>query len=85
MSHDIAAADQADLQAVPNQRGRFGDYGGRFVPETLTRALDELAEEYEKARNDSQFQNELQPLGETVSEFSVDERCRARKCTSVFE
>ena len=35
---------------VPNAAGRFGDFGGRFVPETLVRALDELAAQYEAAR-----------------------------------
>jgi tryptophan synthase beta chain len=47
---------------VPNSTGRFGDYGGRFVPETLTRALDELAAAYEAARADEHFQNELSRL-----------------------
>jgi tryptophan synthase beta subunit len=28
---------------VPDQAGRFGDFGGRYVPETLTKALDDLA------------------------------------------
>ena len=43
---------------VPDARGRFGDFGGRFVPETLTRALDELSEEYDKAKRDPEFQRE---------------------------
>ena len=47
---------------VPDQRGRFGDYGGRFVPETLTRALEELAIQYDAARQDAEFQQELQEL-----------------------
>jgi tryptophan synthase beta chain len=47
---------------VPNSTGRFGDYGGRFVPETLTRALDELAAAYEAALGDERFQNELSRL-----------------------
>lgn len=51
--------------AVPDQRGRFGDFGGRFVPETLTRALDQLASEYELARNDPEFQAELTGLLKT--------------------
>jgi tryptophan synthase beta chain len=46
----------------PDPRGRFGDYGGRFVPETLTSALDELAEQYETASSDPQFQQELAEL-----------------------
>ncbi len=47
---------------VPDAAGRFGPYGGRYVPETLTRALDELAAEYEKAAGDEAFQAELADL-----------------------
>ena len=47
---------------VPDAAGRFGDFGGRYVPETLTRALDELTFEYRKAKNDSAFQAELDEL-----------------------
>ena len=47
---------------VPDPQGRFGDFGGRFVPETLTSALDQLAAEYEKARQDESFQAELNEL-----------------------
>lgn len=50
---------------VPDQRGRFGDFGGRFVPETLTHALDQLAEEYERAKRDPEFQRELDGLLKT--------------------
>ena len=48
--------------AVPDKQGRFGNFGGRFVPETLTRALDELSAEYEKAKEDEEFQQELSEL-----------------------
>jgi tryptophan synthase beta chain len=47
---------------VPDAAGRFGSFGGRYVPETLMRALEELATEYEKARVDSEFQTELDDL-----------------------
>jgi len=47
---------------VPDSAGRFGDFGGQFVPETLTRALDELVAEYEKARQDADFQAKLDGL-----------------------
>jgi tryptophan synthase beta chain len=47
---------------VPDAAGRFGPFGGRYVPETLTRALDELAAEYEAARRDPTFQAELDDL-----------------------
>jgi tryptophan synthase beta chain len=50
---------------LPDAAGRFGPFGGRYVPETLTRALDELAAEYEKARADVQFQAELDGLLKT--------------------
>jgi tryptophan synthase beta chain len=42
--------------------GRFGPYGGRYVPETLMAALEELEREYEKAKRDPRFQAELDDL-----------------------
>ncbi len=47
---------------VPDAAGRYGPFGGRYVPETLTRALDQLTAEYEKAVHDSSFQAELDDL-----------------------
>ena len=47
---------------VPDAGGRFGDFGGRFVPETLTAALDQLIDEYDRARKDPEFQRELTGL-----------------------
>ena len=45
--------------AAPTPAGRFGDYGGRFVAETLVHALDELAELYAEASADQAFQDAL--------------------------
>ncbi len=42
--------------------GRFGPYGGRYVPETLVYPHEELAAAYEKARNDAAFQHEFDQL-----------------------
>ena len=42
--------------------GRFGTYGGAYVPETLIPVLDELAEAYEQVRNDPGFQSDLKEL-----------------------
>src|SRR6516225_997127 len=42
--------------------GRFGSYGGRFVPETLMSALQELESAYEQASRDKSFRNEYQRL-----------------------
>ena len=44
---------------IPDKQGRFGAYGGRYVPETLMPALLELEQEYTKAKKDRRFQSEL--------------------------
>ncbi len=50
---------------LPDAHGRFGAFGGRFVPETLMAALDELTEAYVAARDDDGFQAELASLLKT--------------------
>ena len=49
-------------EALPDERGRFGQFGGRFVPETLMNAIEELEREYAKAMADEQFLAELESL-----------------------
>lgn len=56
------SGERSASTSVPDQQGRFGDFGGRFVPETLTRALDQLCDEYDKAKKDPAFQEELSGL-----------------------
>ena len=51
-----------NLHPVPDERGHFGPYGGMFVPETLVSALDALADEYQRAKGDPKFQEELAGL-----------------------
>ena len=51
---------------LPNNRGRFEQFGGRFVPETLMPALRELEEAYQLARESTEFQ---QQLSELLSEY----------------
>jgi tryptophan synthase beta chain len=48
-----------DYSAMPDERGHFGIYGGRFVSETLMQALDELRDAYEKFSTDKDFQAEF--------------------------
>jgi tryptophan synthase beta chain len=48
--------------AYPNERGWFGEFGGRFVPETLMHPLEELTEAFERAIRDPQFHAELEGL-----------------------
>jgi tryptophan synthase beta chain len=45
--------------SVPDLHGRFGPYGGRYVPETLMYALRQLTEQYDIAREDPEFQKQF--------------------------
>jgi tryptophan synthase beta chain len=47
---------------MPDEKGHFGQYGGRFVPETLMQAVLELEKEYNRALEDADFHSELQKL-----------------------
>ncbi len=57
-----SAAKRDAAATVPDNQGRFGSFGGRYVPETLVYALDQLEAEYKKARADAAFQAELDEL-----------------------
>ena len=61
MASKFLAQPSADA-SLPDEKGRFGDFGGRYVPETLVAALDQLEEEYLKAQQDPSFQQELDVL-----------------------
>jgi len=50
------------MKPVPDARGYFGDYGGKFVPETLMTPLAELEKAYRRARRDRDFQSRLDDL-----------------------
>ncbi len=58
----IAKPVSSIARSVPDERGRFGRFGGRYVPETLVPALEELAAAYAAARADASFQAELDVL-----------------------
>ncbi|MGG1399325.1 tryptophan synthase subunit beta [Bacillus salipaludis] len=47
---------------LPNEKGHFGIFGGRFVPETLMKAVTELEEAYKIAKGDPSFQEEINQL-----------------------
>jgi tryptophan synthase beta chain len=55
MSTD-SSKQSIDYAAMPDDRGHFGIYGGRFVSETLMQALDELRDAYDRFSNDKDFQ-----------------------------
>jgi tryptophan synthase beta chain len=52
---------------LPNEKGYFGDYGGRFVPETLMPVLDELATAFNEAKADPAFWAEFESLSRDYS------------------
>jgi len=52
---------------LPDERGYFGDYGGRFVPETLMPVLDELVTAYKEAKADKTFWSEFEALSRDYS------------------
>ena len=43
----------------PNEKGYFGDFGGRYVSETLMPLIEEVEQEYNSVRNDGKFQKEF--------------------------
>ena len=54
-----------DYGAYPDESGHFGPFGGKFVPETLMPALDELEDAYLRARGDADYRAELEYLQRT--------------------
>ncbi|MBX3334826.1 MAG: tryptophan synthase subunit beta [Nitrospira sp.] len=65
------------MPMLPDRHGRFGPYGGRYVPETLMPALLELEQEYAKAKKDRRFQTDLayylkQYVGRPTSLYRAD-------------
>lgn len=57
--------DVTPVKTVPDSRGRYGRYGGRFVPETLMAAITELEAAYDEARRDPAFGARLDHLQQT--------------------
>ena len=55
------------IPSQPDQRGHFGPYGGRYVPEVLMAPLEEIEKAYFEARHDPEFQNELNDLLENYA------------------
>jgi tryptophan synthase beta chain len=57
----------APVHVLPDAKGRFGAFGGRYVPETLVAPLEELEAAYAAAREDGSFQAELNTLLRTFA------------------
>ena len=56
------SSTSSQFDTLPNSEGRFGPYGGKFVPETLMAALSELETAYDEARQDDSFWSEFEDL-----------------------
>ena len=56
-----------DTGALPDQQGRFGSFGGKFVPETLMSALEELERAYNETKDNQAFRRELETLNLTYA------------------
>lgn len=56
---------RSKIKKLPDKMGYFGQYGGRFVPETLMPALQELEAAYSRVKKDKSFQMELKHLQQT--------------------
>jgi tryptophan synthase beta subunit len=56
-----------EIQQLPDQRGRFGDFGGKFVPESIMAALEQLEDAYAAAKDDSAFTRALRRLERTYT------------------
>ena len=54
--------EKRTIYSEPNKSGKYGEFGGRFVPETLMTALHELEETYNEAKGDQSFIDELSDL-----------------------
>src|SRR5690606_16457332 len=62
MTIDAARGAASDSASLPDSGGHFGRFGGRFAPEALMAALDELTREFEAAKADPAFTGELEKL-----------------------
>ncbi len=62
-----SSVEKDEAKTLPDARGHWGPFGGRFVPETLMAPLEELSEAYDAARYEDAFQNEYASL---LREFS---------------
>ena len=61
-SNSATSTTAFDRFSIPDDQGRFGPYGGSYVPETLCHPLRELTEAYADAQKDPQFEKELKSM-----------------------
>lgn len=62
MTSPSTTSQQPAAASVPDPQGHYGDFGGSYIPETLQAAVDQLAAEYARAKDDPAFIEEMQTL-----------------------
>ncbi len=62
MSQSPTTSSAPASPQVPDPEGHFGRFGGTYIPETLSAAVQQLREEYDRAKNDPEFQQQLGDL-----------------------
>ena len=63
-------------------KGRYGNYGGQYIPETLMNAVLELEEAYEKYSKDPEFNKELDDLLKNYADRKSTRLNSSHRCTS---
>ena len=58
----MTRTNQPDVHTVPDESGRYGSFGGVYVPETLWAPLDELSKQYDQVKQDAGFQQQFAQL-----------------------
>ena len=72
-------ADENEVHLFPDDRGRFGDFGGKFIPETLMAAVADLDDAYQTAKANPDFQERLGHLLHIATPGSPTALCTSRR------
>ena len=72
------------MEQTENKVGRFGEFGGQYIPETLMNEIKQLEKNYEFYKNDKEFNDELDTLlREYASRCRKDDK-RSWRCKNLF-
>ena len=72
-----AVAEAAVVERRPTQDGRFGRYGGKYVPETLITALTELEQAYDQVMQDEAFKARLGTVAHILCQVSLATKAKS--------
>src|SRR5688572_32422044 len=75
----LRAGEAAGMTALPDRHGYFGEFGGKYVPETLMAALDEFERAYRAVRRDRELDRKSTRLNSSHSQISYAVFCLKKK------